>query len=64
MGSGKKKNKNKNKVHPQKDQIPDTTPGVNSSVSARNLRKQDLGAVIFGCRSHTVQECLSNLLFG
>ncbi|XP_020080324.1 kelch-like protein 20 [Ananas comosus] len=38
-------------------------PG-NSSVSARNLRKTDLGGVIFGCSIHTMSECLSKQLFG
>ncbi|XP_008799817.2 uncharacterized protein LOC103714378 [Phoenix dactylifera] len=36
----------------------------NSSVSARNLRKNDLGGVIFGCKHSTIAECLSKQLFG
>ncbi|GJU87467.1 zinc finger, CCHC-type containing protein [Tanacetum coccineum] len=36
----------------------------NFSVSARNLRKSDLGAVIFGCTHNTINECLSKMLFG
>ncbi|GJY58847.1 putative development/cell death domain-containing protein [Tanacetum coccineum] len=36
----------------------------NFSVSARNMRKSDLGAVIFGCTHNTVNECLSKQLFG
>ncbi|GKD18024.1 putative development/cell death domain, kelch-type beta propeller containing protein, partial [Tanacetum coccineum] len=35
----------------------------NFSVSARNLRKSDLGAVIFGCTHNTINECLSKQLF-
>ncbi|MCL7038615.1 hypothetical protein MKW94_022220 [Papaver nudicaule] len=31
---------------------------------ARNLRKIDLGGVIFGCTRHTMKECLSNQIFG
>ncbi|KAL0912001.1 hypothetical protein M5K25_017942 [Dendrobium thyrsiflorum] len=33
-------------------------------ISARNLRKNDLGGVIFGCKHTTMQECLSKQLFG
>lgn len=36
----------------------------NFSVPARNLRKTDLGAVIFGCTHSTISECFSNQLFG
>ncbi|MFS8012937.1 putative development/cell death domain-containing protein [Helianthus anomalus] len=36
----------------------------NQSASARNLRKTDLGAVIFGATHHTINECLSLHLFG
>ncbi|RZC73321.1 hypothetical protein C5167_048802 [Papaver somniferum] len=40
----------------------------NSSISnpgkMRNLRKFDLGGVIFGCTRHTMKECLSNQIFG
>ncbi|GJX46766.1 putative development/cell death domain, kelch-type beta propeller containing protein [Tanacetum coccineum] len=35
----------------------------NFSVSARNMRKSDLGAVIFGCTHNTINECLSIQLF-
>lgn len=34
------------------------------SVPARNLRKKELGAVIFGCTRDTVNDCHSNLIFG
>ncbi|XP_059301760.1 uncharacterized protein LOC132053658 isoform X2 [Lycium ferocissimum] len=37
---------------------------VNGSVSARNLRKADLGAVIFGCKHFTYKECMFKQLFG
>ncbi|KAI0498670.1 hypothetical protein KFK09_019560 [Dendrobium nobile] len=33
-------------------------------MSARNLCKNDLGGVIFGCKRKTMQECLSKQLFG
>lgn len=36
----------------------------NSSILTRNLRKSDLGGVIFGCKHDTIQECLSKQLFG
>ncbi|KAL8192929.1 hypothetical protein R6Q57_027377 [Mikania cordata] len=36
----------------------------NYSVTARNLRKSDLGAVIFGTTHQTIDECLSRQLFG
>ncbi|XP_042505755.1 uncharacterized protein LOC122082332 isoform X2 [Macadamia integrifolia] len=39
-------------------------PKANCSVSARNLRKADLGGVIFGCKNYTINECLSQKLFG
>lgn len=34
------------------------------SVLTRNLRKGDLGGVIFGCMQSTIKECLSKQLFG
>ncbi|XP_019244682.1 PREDICTED: uncharacterized protein LOC109224586 [Nicotiana attenuata] len=37
---------------------------VNFSASARNLRKAELGAVIFGCTHATHKECLLKQLFG
>ncbi|KAH7855739.1 hypothetical protein Vadar_028277 [Vaccinium darrowii] len=37
---------------------------VNCSAPARNLRKTDLAAVIFGCNHNTISECNSELLFG
>ncbi|KAK7851717.1 b2 protein [Quercus suber] len=36
----------------------------NSSTTARNLRKSELRGVIFGCKHHTIKECLSKQLFG
>ncbi|KAJ0705174.1 putative DCD domain-containing protein NRP [Helianthus annuus] len=36
----------------------------NYSAPARNLRKTDLGAVIFGATHNTINECLSRQLFG
>ncbi|KAK9283972.1 hypothetical protein L1049_012230 [Liquidambar formosana] len=37
---------------------------VNCSVTARNLRKGDLGGVIFGCKNNTIKECYCNQIFG
>ncbi|XP_050287446.1 uncharacterized protein LOC126726263 isoform X1 [Quercus robur] len=37
---------------------------VNSTTAARNLRKNHLGGVIFGCKNSTMKECLLNQLFG
>ncbi|KAG8380905.1 hypothetical protein BUALT_Bualt06G0065300 [Buddleja alternifolia] len=37
---------------------------VNSNSLARNLRKNELGAVIFGCKHHTFKECLLKQIFG
>lgn len=33
-------------------------------ISARNLRKNDLGGAIFGCKHSTMEECLVKQLFG
>lgn len=37
---------------------------VNCSVTARNLRVNDLGGVIFGCKHSTIGECYDKQLFG
>ncbi|XP_012086567.1 uncharacterized protein LOC105645548 isoform X2 [Jatropha curcas] len=37
---------------------------VNGIDTARNLRTNDLTAVIFGCKHNTIKECFSNQLFG
>ncbi|KAK2982458.1 hypothetical protein RJ640_026301, partial [Escallonia rubra] len=58
MGAGRKKKTLHLKEKPQ----PYYT--VNCSVPARNLRKSDLGAVIFGCKHNTIKECLLKQLFG
>ncbi|KAL2479393.1 Galactose oxidase/kelch [Abeliophyllum distichum] len=46
----------------------ETSPSFGSkasyAASARNLRKSQLGGVIFGCKSGTFRECLSKQLFG
>nr|GMD50937.1 kelch-like protein 3 [Ipomoea batatas] len=53
MGSKKKKaGRHVNKAAP------------NFSAPGRNLSKSDLGAVIFGCKHYTIQECFSKMLFG
>ncbi|MCL7048193.1 hypothetical protein MKW94_016027 [Papaver nudicaule] len=38
-------------------------PTVDCGEPARNLRKNELGAVIFGCTSYTIQECLPAMHF-
>ncbi|KAJ0979280.1 hypothetical protein J5N97_014754 [Dioscorea zingiberensis] len=43
---------------------PTSVKDSNSSVTARNLPKNDLGGVIFGCKHDTMMECLSKQLFG
>ncbi|CAI8612866.1 unnamed protein product [Vicia faba] len=40
------------------------TPGPNPSVFGRNLTKDQLGGVIFGCKNATIKECLTKQLFG
>ncbi|XP_011627559.1 kelch-like protein 12 [Amborella trichopoda] len=37
---------------------------VRNNTAARNLKKDDLGGVIFGCKNSTITECLSKQLFG
>lgn len=37
---------------------------VNCSVTARNLRANDLGGIIFGCKHSTIGECYDKQLFG
>ncbi|GER50923.1 kelch repeat-containing family protein [Striga asiatica] len=32
--------------------------------SPRNLKREDLGAVIFGCKHHTFNECINKKIFG
>ncbi|VFQ90613.1 unnamed protein product [Cuscuta campestris] len=53
--------KKKNKIQTGKEQ---PFQPYNCSVTARNLPKSELGAVIFGCKAHTIEECLSKLIFG
>lgn len=36
----------------------------NCNTNWRNLRKNDLGGVIFGCKHSTIKECYSKQLFG
>lgn len=36
----------------------------NTSITHRNLRKENLGGVIFGCTNSTMKECLLKQLFG
>ncbi|KAF1864342.1 hypothetical protein Lal_00021998 [Lupinus albus] len=36
----------------------------NFSVTARNLKKSELGGVIFGCKHSTIKECFEKQLFG
>ncbi|CAK7343726.1 unnamed protein product [Dovyalis caffra] len=37
---------------------------ANDSMHARNLKKNQLGGVIFGCTNNTIKECLFKQLFG
>ncbi|RZC86381.1 hypothetical protein C5167_030460 [Papaver somniferum] len=53
----------KKKTMPLMDRI-GRHPGVNSSVTAKNLLTNDIGGVIFGCTRYTMEECLSNQIFG
>ncbi|XP_027352391.1 kelch-like protein 3 isoform X2 [Abrus precatorius] len=43
---------------------PFTSSLPNSTVFGRNLRKNQLGGVIFGCKNATMKECLYKQLFG
>lgn len=36
----------------------------NLSAPARNLGRDKLGAIIFGCKNHTIAECLESKIFG
>ncbi|KAL2526701.1 Galactose oxidase/kelch [Abeliophyllum distichum] len=51
------------KMESKKEKSESSSPG-NCSVGARNLRKSELGAVVFGCKHHTMGECLDKKLFG
>ncbi|XP_039050481.1 kelch-like protein 1 isoform X2 [Hibiscus syriacus] len=44
--------------------VPFTPNEANTSVVSRNLRKNQLGGVIFGCKNATYKECLFKQLFG
>uniref|UniRef100_A0A2P2IRI6 Uncharacterized protein LOC107431039 n=1 Tax=Rhizophora mucronata TaxID=61149 RepID=A0A2P2IRI6_RHIMU len=43
---------------------PMSTSLKSTSGFARNLKKSELGGVIFGCNSNTIKECLNKQLFG
>ncbi|KAI3830700.1 hypothetical protein MKX03_009901 [Papaver bracteatum] len=58
MGAGRKK-----KTNPLPERVV-RHPSVNCSVTARNLRTDELGGVILGCTRDTMQECLTNKIFG
>ncbi|RZC63262.1 hypothetical protein C5167_025013 [Papaver somniferum] len=58
MGAGRKK-----KTNPLPERVV-RHPSVNCSVTARNLRTDELGGVILGCTRHTMNECLTNKIFG
>ncbi|XVF08346.1 hypothetical protein REPUB_Repub06bG0218800 [Reevesia pubescens] len=47
-----------------KGNAPSTPNLTNSIVAVRNLRKSQLGGVIFGCKNSTYKECLFKQLFG
>ncbi|RZC63261.1 hypothetical protein C5167_025016 [Papaver somniferum] len=62
MGAGRKK-----KTNPKTNPLPERVvrhPSVNCSVTARNLRTDELGGVILGCTRETMTECLTNKIFG
>ncbi|KAI3906108.1 hypothetical protein MKW98_028718 [Papaver atlanticum] len=62
MGDGRKK-----KMNPKTNPLPERVvrhPSVNCSVTARNLRTDELGGVILGCTRETITECLTNKIFG
>ncbi|XP_022744291.1 kelch-like protein 12 isoform X2 [Durio zibethinus] len=54
----------KPQTFPVNGNAPSTPNLTNSIVAARNLRKSQLGGVIFGCKNSTYKECLSSQLFG
>ncbi|PWA96267.1 hypothetical protein CTI12_AA041620 [Artemisia annua] len=56
---GSRKHKNKFSLDWASKEAPS-----NFSIPARNLRKSDLGGVIFGCTHNTINECLTKHLFG
>ncbi|KAJ7959583.1 Kelch-like protein [Quillaja saponaria] len=58
MGAGRK-----TETYSLKEKNPPSR-SVNYSASARNLRKTDLGGVIFGCKYNTIKECYFKQLFG
>ncbi|KAF8402551.1 hypothetical protein HHK36_010637 [Tetracentron sinense] len=59
MGAGRK-----TQTFTLHERTPYSSPTGNSSVTSRNLRKVDLGGVIFGCKHSTMRECLFKQLFG
>ncbi|KAM7275342.1 hypothetical protein ACFE04_017208 [Oxalis oulophora] len=44
--------------------LKETFQKLTVSATARNLRKSDLGGVIFGCKDNTIKECYDKQLFG
>ncbi|KAJ4978262.1 hypothetical protein NE237_009042 [Protea cynaroides] len=46
------------------DRPPSSLATTNNSATARNLKKEDLGGVVFGCKNNTMKECLSKQIFG
>lgn len=54
-----RKDNNLAKYYPKYPAMP-----MNCSITARNLRKCDLGGVIFGCKHNTMSECLTKQMFG
>lgn len=47
------------------DEMVATLPNCRpEAANFRNLRKTNLGAVIFGCKNITIKECLVEQLFG
>lgn len=59
MGGGKK-----TQTFVLNEASPSFASKASYAASARNLRKSQLGGVIFGCTRGTFRECLSKQLFG
>ena len=57
MGTGKR-------VETTPGNAPSAPRNFSSFLQARNLTKNQLGGVIFGCKNSTIKECLFKQIFG
>ncbi|MED6158210.1 hypothetical protein PIB30_030715 [Stylosanthes scabra] len=64
MGAGRRTETHVLSERSQAPSSSSSSPSVNCSVTARNLRKSELGAVIFGCKHSTINQCFQMQLFG